>query len=294
MRVSDVLVRLKELSDSVFELVDSGFSEEDTKRKIIEPFFGCFGWDFRDYGEISVTMEAPTGARGRGEKPDYAFKIKSESVFLVEAKPVDEPLSEIGRDQLRSYMKLDSCKFGVLTNGRKFEFFSTAGRDINIFHTLNLDSGSSISNNDIERILWLIRDFWDIWLVLGTSAFERTIETLSATKPTVMIEAELEPFVTAKSPTRPPAPIKAPRGAATPQKEFQEKIIEILRKKNGISGADIINRIYAIYQGRFNEWDLGRVPSGDVRWKNRVWFALQNLKESGAIKLEDHLYYVTR
>lgn len=78
MIARDIGKRAEEVISIVKELKDSeGLSEEDTKRKIIEPFFEAFGWDFSLYGEIMVTMESNLSTKSQKDKADYIFKSQS-------------------------------------------------------------------------------------------------------------------------------------------------------------------------------------------------------------------------
>jgi hypothetical protein len=85
---------------------------------------------------------------------------------------------------------------------------------------------------------------------------------------------------------------KAPRGAAISEKIYQDDVLKILRTRDGLRCKEILTEIQSIYRGQFNEWDLGRQKTGGVRWKTRVMFALQNLKEAGKIRLEDSRYHI--
>lgn len=292
MLLVDIAAKMEKVISPMSELREGyELSEEDTKRKLIEPFFECFGWKFNAYGEIMVKMESKLTTDSQKDKADYVFKLADASILILEAKPLGSTLSEKDRDQLKRYMRLDECKFGAISNGAIYEFYKKVDRDISLFQAMDVSKGIDVNQEQLRRLFWLYREFWEIWLELGPAKFEEIIETMS----NIEIDEEsitgVENVVPLKSQASKVFNEKAPRGAATSQKEFETKILEILKEKSGLSGAEIVARIGKLYEGKLNIWDLGSVPSGGTRWKNRVWFGLQSLKESGAIRLKDHLYY---
>jgi len=94
--------------------------EQNTKRKVIEPFIELLEWDILSTAvelEYSVQMGAGT------KKVDYALKLEDTPVVFVEAKGCDTSLSSQHVDQLTSYMRQVGVDWGLLTNGRQFKIF---------------------------------------------------------------------------------------------------------------------------------------------------------------------------
>lgn len=94
--------------------------EQNTKRKLVEPFIELLGWDILTTDvelEYSVQMGAGT------KKVDYALKLEDTPVVFVEAKGCDTSLSSQHVDQLTSYMRQLGVDWGLLTNGREFKIF---------------------------------------------------------------------------------------------------------------------------------------------------------------------------
>ncbi len=62
-----------------------------------------------------------------GEKVDYAIMINNESLILIEAKSTNTELSTKHISQLIRYFSVTKAKFGILTNGIVYQFYSDLG-----------------------------------------------------------------------------------------------------------------------------------------------------------------------
>lgn len=94
--------------------------EQNTRRKIIEPFLEILGWDMLSTNvELEYSVQMGVGTK----KVDYAFTLKDTPVVFVEAKGGDTSLTSKHRDQLTSYMRQTGVDWGMLTNGKKLELF---------------------------------------------------------------------------------------------------------------------------------------------------------------------------
>ena len=97
-------------------------SEENTKKKIIEPLLEVLGWDFLSN---EVQLEYPIRVGTRTVHVDYALLLEDKPVVLVEAKPFDETLSDYQSEQIISYGRYEEVKWAALTNGRVLKIFNT-------------------------------------------------------------------------------------------------------------------------------------------------------------------------
>lgn len=97
-------------------------NEEQTKNALIMPFFQMLGWDVFNPLEFIPEFVADVGIK-KGEKVDYAIKVNDEPVILIEAKSITENL-EKHDSQLFRYFGTTSSKFGILTNGRFYKFYT--------------------------------------------------------------------------------------------------------------------------------------------------------------------------
>lgn len=97
-------------------------TEEATKMSMIVPFFQLLGYDVFNPQEFCPEFTADVGLK-KGEKVDYAIILNNEPVILVECKWCGEPLDKHG-SQLFRYFGTTKAKFGILTNGIVYRFFT--------------------------------------------------------------------------------------------------------------------------------------------------------------------------
>lgn len=118
----DIKDRIQALADRAETLVEKIKTEEATKQSLILPFFQMLGYDVFNPLEFCPEFDADYGVK-KGEKVDYAILINGTPTILVEAKECNDNLDKHG-SQLFRYYTTSSAKFGVLTNGIKYRFFT--------------------------------------------------------------------------------------------------------------------------------------------------------------------------
>ncbi|MBQ6006573.1 MAG: type I restriction enzyme HsdR N-terminal domain-containing protein [Selenomonadaceae bacterium] len=115
--------RLKEFCNRVKNLRSKIKTEEATKTSLIMPFFSLLGYDVFNPIEFVPEYTADVGIK-KGEKVDYAIVDKKQNpVILIEAKFCGENLDKHG-GQLFRYFATTSAKFGILTNGIVYKFYT--------------------------------------------------------------------------------------------------------------------------------------------------------------------------
>lgn len=118
----DFIDQIKQFSKRVDSLKDSLPTEEATKTSIIMPFFSLLGYDVFNPDEFMPEYTADVGIK-KGEKVDYAILNNGEPTILIECKWIGEKLDKHG-SQLFRYFATSKAKFGILTNGRIYRFFT--------------------------------------------------------------------------------------------------------------------------------------------------------------------------
>lgn len=118
----DFIDQVKQFSKRVESLKDSIQTEEATKTSIIMPFFALLGYDVFNPQEFVPEFTADVGIK-KGEKVDYAIFLDDHPMILIEAKWVGEPL-EKHDSQLFRYFGTTEAKFGILTNGILYRFYT--------------------------------------------------------------------------------------------------------------------------------------------------------------------------
>ena len=118
----DFIDELKQLSKRVESLKDKIPTEEATKTSMIMPFFQLLGYDVFDPSEFLPEFTADVGIK-KGEKVDYAIMMDGKPSILIEAKWCGESLDKHG-SQLFRYFGTTPAKFGILTNGLIYRFYT--------------------------------------------------------------------------------------------------------------------------------------------------------------------------
>lgn len=96
--------------------------ESQTRITVIDPVLEALGWDVRDPDEVE--HEYPTVDN---KSVDYALKINRKTVLLVEAKPLDDSLSDVKAvTQVVGYAANDGIDWCVLTNGITWKVYKSS------------------------------------------------------------------------------------------------------------------------------------------------------------------------
>lgn len=95
--------------------------EAPTRRIFVETLLQALGWDVTDPDEVE--LECPTID---GKSVDYALKIDSKPVLLVEAKPLNDALRDVKSvTQVVGYAANANVKWCVLTNGVTYKVYDS-------------------------------------------------------------------------------------------------------------------------------------------------------------------------
>lgn len=113
---------IKQFSERVSKLKDNIETEEATKMSLIVPLFQLLGYDVFNPLEFCPEYTADVGIK-KGEKVDYAILEEGNPNILIECKSCSEQLNKHG-SQLFRYFGTTTAKFGILTNGIIYKFFT--------------------------------------------------------------------------------------------------------------------------------------------------------------------------
>lgn len=118
----DFIDQIKQFSKKAETMKDTLQTEEATKMSLIVPFFAMLGYDVFNPQEFVPEYTADVGIK-KGEKVDYAIVKDGQPIILIEAKWCGENLNKHG-SQLFRYFGTTSAKFGILTNGLVYRFYT--------------------------------------------------------------------------------------------------------------------------------------------------------------------------
>lgn len=168
---------LKQLGKRVIELKDNIGTEEATKTSLIMPFFSALGYDIFNPTEFVPEFTADVGIK-KGEKVDYAIVLDSAPTILVEAKSINEPLTKHD-SQLFRYFGTTMSKFGILTNGEEYKFFTDLDEpnkmDLTPFLTIDI---TNIKDSQIPELAKFHKDNFDVDKITSSAAELKYLSSL--------------------------------------------------------------------------------------------------------------------
>ncbi|RDV13037.1 restriction endonuclease [Pontibacter diazotrophicus] len=118
----DFIDIIKALSEKVTRLKDSIQTEEATKNAFVMPFIAALGYDVFNPLEVIPEFVADLGIK-KGEKVDYCIQKDGQPIIIVECKHWKEELN-VHNSQLHRYFHVCSTRFGILTNGIIYRFYT--------------------------------------------------------------------------------------------------------------------------------------------------------------------------
>lgn len=98
-------------------------TEEATKNAYIMPFLQIMGYDVFNPLEVVPEFTADVGVK-EGEKVDYAIVLNGIPSLLIECKCCNNELNAANESQLLRYFHATKAKFGILTNGIVYNFYT--------------------------------------------------------------------------------------------------------------------------------------------------------------------------
>ncbi|MBV4445687.1 type I restriction enzyme HsdR N-terminal domain-containing protein [Clostridium tyrobutyricum] len=165
----DIKEKIQALSDRAETLVDQIKTEEATKQSLILPFFQMLGYDVFNPLEFCPEFDADYGVK-KGEKVDYAILINGAPTILIEAKECNDNLNKHG-SQLFRYYTTSSAKFGILTNGIKYRFYTDLDEpnkmDEKPFFEINL---FDLKDSSIEYLEGFSKDELDVDAIINSAS----------------------------------------------------------------------------------------------------------------------------
>jgi len=158
-----------QLSERVVKMKDALSTEEATKTSLVLPFIQALGYDFFNPLEFVPEYTCDIGTK-KGEKIDYAIMRDGQPVILIECKHCKEDLTTHDGQLLR-YFHVSNAKFGVLTNGIIYRFYTdldTANKmDEKPFLEVNM---LDLKENQIEELKKFHKSYFDIDTILESAS----------------------------------------------------------------------------------------------------------------------------
>lgn len=166
----DLIDRLTELAGRAEKLQTQLATEEATKNALVMPFINALGYDVFNPLEVVPEFTADVGVK-KGEKVDYAILRDGRPIILVECKLIGTDLDKLTPSQLYRYFSVTEARFGVLTDGVNYQFFSDLDSpnkmDARPFFEFNL---LQVNAQSAEQLKKFAKDGFDIENILSTAS----------------------------------------------------------------------------------------------------------------------------
>jgi hypothetical protein len=159
------------LTTKINEKLDRVVTEEATKTAFILPFIRVvLGYDHTDPDEVVPEYTADVGIK-KGEKVDYAIMIDGKPIMLIECKPAHNDLDKEHASQLYRYFSVTTAKFGILTNGIIYRFYTDIDEpnkmDQKPFFELDL---RNVKDSDIKELKQFTKSTFDLESILESAS----------------------------------------------------------------------------------------------------------------------------
>lgn len=165
----DFIDQLRVLGARIATTKDIIQTEEATKNAMIMPFIQILGYNVFDPLEVTPELIADIGTK-KGEKVDYAILRDGKPIILFECKKSGGDLSINHAAQLFRYFHVTEARFGVLTNGLTYRFFTDLEQpnkmDEKPFFEFNI---LDFKERDVEELKKFAKAAFDLDTILTTA-----------------------------------------------------------------------------------------------------------------------------
>lgn len=161
--------QIKIISERTLKLKEQILTEEATKNAFIMPFIQSLGYDIFNPIEVVPEFVADIGLK-KGEKIDYAIFNEGKPAILIECKHWSKNL-DLHDGQLLRYFHVSKAKFGVLTNGIEYRFYSDLVEPNKMDEKPFLEFLiSDIKDNQIEELKKFHKTVFDVASIVNTAS----------------------------------------------------------------------------------------------------------------------------
>lgn len=159
---------IQQIAEKIAKQKDSIATEEATKTSFVMPVIAALGYDVFNPFEVVPEMDCDLVKR-KGEKIDYAIMKDENPILLIECKHCKQNLN-LHDTQLQRYFVASKARFGVLTNGIEYRFYTDLEK-VNImdekpFLVVNM---LDLSDNDIEQLKKFHKSYYNEQDILSTA-----------------------------------------------------------------------------------------------------------------------------
>jgi hypothetical protein len=165
----DLKDQIKIIGERVAKLKEQIATEEATKNAFIMPFIQALGYDVFNPMEVIPEFTCDIGTK-KGEKIDYAIFKDEVPIILVECKHWKENL-DLHDNQLLRYFHVSKAKFGLLTNGIVYKFYSDLVEPNKMDEKPFLEFDiTSMKDNQMEELKKFHKAYFDVENIVNTAS----------------------------------------------------------------------------------------------------------------------------
>lgn len=165
----DFIDQLRLLSSRIANTINLIQTEEATKNAMVMPFINILGYNPFDPLEVTPELTADVGTK-KGEKVDYAILKDGKPILIFECKKAGGDLNIKHAGQLFRYFHVTETRFGVLTNGLIYRFFTDLEQpnkmDEKPFFEFNI---LDFKEKDVEELKKFAKSAFDVDTILNTA-----------------------------------------------------------------------------------------------------------------------------
>lgn len=179
----DFIDQLRSLASRISNVREMIQTEEATKNAMVMPFIQLLGYNVFDPLEVTPELVADVGTK-KGEKVDYAILKDAKPIILFECKKCGGDLGINHASQLFRYFHVTEARFGVLTNGLLYRFFTDLEQpnkmDEKPFLEFNI---LDFKDQDVEELKKFTKSVFEVEAILTTASelkYTRSIQNLLA------------------------------------------------------------------------------------------------------------------
>lgn len=165
----DFIDHIRVLATRISNTKDMIQTEEATKNAMVMPFIQILGYNVFDPLEVTPELVADVGTK-KGEKVDYAILRDGKPIILFECKKAGAELHVNHASQLFRYFHVTEARFGILTNGIIYKFFTDLEQpnkmDEKPFFEFNI---LEFKERDVDELKKFAKTAYDLDTILTTA-----------------------------------------------------------------------------------------------------------------------------
>lgn len=201
----DFIDEVRALAARIATAKDMVQTEEATKNAMVMPFIHLLGYNVFDPLEVTPELIADVGTK-KGEKVDYAILKDGKPIMLFECKKSGGDLNINHASQLFRYFHVTEARFGVLTNGLVYRFFTDLEQpnkmDEKPFFEFNI---ADFRDQDVDELKKFAKAAFDLENILTTAnhlkytrAIKNTLNSWMAEPPEEFVRLVSAEFLAGK------------------------------------------------------------------------------------------------